>query len=429
VIEPSRGAWARSSLLLLTLLICWQLATSARAEEHSRVPRVYLDCGRDCVDDFYRQALSYFDYVRDRHQADYAIYAVMQLASNGGALYTVTLRHVGEPDGVPIVRVVSTQADDSLATTRTKILDAVLRCLHEALRGTPHEAAFKLALPRRSGQALTTVEDGWNHWVISPELLANVEGESNYYWMELLAALSLRRITESSKLRSLTEFTRRETSYVLEDDERVTGHVNDLSQRLLYAHSIGAHWALGGLGVAATSKFENTKLHLHGGPVVEWNLFPYEENASRQLRAAYQAGVWHTRYFERTVYDRMQETRPYHALSLIVDLNQAWGSVQAVLQGNSFIDEPKRWRLALGLVFSLSLFSGLALQFEGEAALIEDQIGLRDRELTEREIFLETLQLPTEVSFNAMLGFSYTFGSVHNTIVNPRFGRVDLEEE
>jgi hypothetical protein len=216
---------------------------------------------------------------------------------------------------------------------------------------------------------------------------------------------------------------------VLEDDERASSHVNALTQRLVYANTLGRHWALGALAVGATNKYENSEYHLHGGPILEWNSFPYEENASRQLRLAYQVGAWYTNYYERTVFDRLEEIRPYHALSLIVDLNQAWGSVQSVLQANAFIEEPKRWRLAAGLTFTLSLVAGLALQFEGQIAWIHDQIGLRERELTDREIFLETRELEKTISLTAEFGFSYTFGSVHNTIVNPRFGRVDLEEE
>jgi hypothetical protein len=46
---------------------------------------------------------------------------------------------------------------------------------------------------------------------------------------------------------------------------------------------------------------------------------------------------------------------------------------------------------------------------QGPASYIQDQINLRARAV--------------------LFGFSYTFGSVHNTIVDRRFGRVDLEED
>lgn len=416
--------------LLLVAFSCVCVAGGAAAQAHGTRPRLALDCGRDCLDgDYYRQALSYFDWVRDQHEADIAIRVVKQLASNGGWSYTLTLRRPRQPASAAIVRTVSAAPGDSPAADRERLFRAAMLSLLEALRGSPHEDAFQVSLPERTDTDLAAVSDGWDHWVIAPELGAIVEAESNFYFMELEASLSVRRITELTKFRSTTTFTRRSVSYVLEDDERVSGHVNGLTQRLMYAWSVGRHWAFGALGVGGTGIYENYELHLHGGPIVEWNAFPYEENASRQLRFAYQAGAWYSRYFERSVLGRRQETRPYHALSLIVDLNQAWGSVQAVLQANEFIDDPARWRLAAGLTFTLALVAGLALQFEGEVAWIHDQINLRRRGLTDREVFLETRELEKTVSLTAEFGFSYTFGSVHNAIVNPRFGRVDLEED
>jgi hypothetical protein len=414
--------------LSATCCVLWW-SPSVQAQRSEPRLRIYLDCGRTCEDEYYRQTLNYFDWVRDRYEADLMITIVEQTASNGGNSYTLTVRQPREPFRARIVRTVTTHPGDPPAVEREKLLKAALSALLEALRGTAHEDDFTIALPRRDGESLREVRDGWDYWVFAPEIAAEVEGESNFYFMELLALLNVRRVTEASKFGSVTRFSRRSVSYVLEDEERVSGHTNSLSQRFTYAHSIGPHWALGAIAVARRSQYENLELQLHGGPALEWSLFPYEENASRQLRFVYQIGPWYSRYFELTVFDRLEELRPYHALSAIVDFNQAWGSVQTAIQGNAFLDEPKRWRLAASLVLSLSLVAGLALQFEGEIAWIHDQIGLRARDLSDEEIFLETRELEKTVSYVATFGFSYTFGSVHNTIVNPRFGRVDLEQD
>jgi hypothetical protein len=42
---------------------------------------------------------------------------------------------------------------------------------------------------------------------------------------------------------------------------------------------------------------------------------------------------------------------------------------------------------------------------------------------------LWTVEQPTEYTFDVQVSLNYTFGSKHDTIVNPRFARVDLEEE
>lgn len=415
---------------LVAALSCLLAALTARAQPSSLRPRLYLDCGRDCSDSFYRQKLNYFDWVRDRHQADFAFSVVTQEASNGADSYTITLRQPSRPDRGDLVRVITAEPQESLANIRVKLLDAELRLLFDALRGTPYESTFTLALPQRSEQVIGEVVDGWDHWVFTPELMAELEAESNYYNTKLTGEISIRRITEVSKFLSSSKLLWRRTSFTFGPEEGGTqsGSMSSVEQRLVYARSIGHHWALGAIAAGEHDEFENLKLHLRGGPVLEWNLFPYEENASRQLRFAYQAGAWYTRYFERTAFGRRHDLRPYHALSCIVDVNQAWGGIQAVLQANSFIDAPKLWRLSSGVIFALNLVAGLALQFEGEAAFIQDQIALRGRELTEPEVYLSTRELAKNFSITAQFGFSYTFGSVHNTIVNPRFGRVDLED-
>jgi hypothetical protein len=412
------------------LLACALSAGPTRAAaEAQAAPRLHVECSDGCDDAYLRQALSYFDWVRDRHDADLAISVVIQSGSNGGWKYTITLRRPQLPDAPSIVRTIPSRPDEQPASFREKLRDAMLQCLFEALRGTPHESMFTLGLPGRSEQMLRSVNDGWDHWVFSPALLAEVEGESAFYYMDLSAKLDISRVTDESKLLLETSFARHASRYDLEDDVVWSGHVDQLIQRALYAASIGAHWALGALAVVEHSEYDNRQFHVRGGPVAEWNLFPYADNASRQLRVAYQAGVGYTRYFELTVYDKMSEIRPYHALSLIVDVNQAWGSMQAIVQGRSLLDEPQRWRLTAGVALSLSLVAGFALELDVRGALIRDQIGLRGRELTDRELLLELLEFPTEVSFEGMFGFSYTFGSVHDTIVNPRFGRVEIESD
>jgi hypothetical protein len=49
--------------------------------------------------------------------------------------------------------------------------------------------------------------------------------------------------------------------------------------------------------------------------------------------------------------------------------------------------------------------------------------------VTDVELLLWTVEQPTDFTFELEFSFTYTFGSTHNTIVNPRFDRVDLEED
>ena len=85
--------------------------------------------------------------------------------------------------------------------------------------------------------------------------------------------------------------------------------------------------------------------------------------------------------------------------------------------------------MSAGAVISIRLFEGLAFTFEGEGAYVRDLINLRGRPITDEEILLFTAQQPTDFMVKFEFKLTYTFGSIHNTIVNPRFSRVDLDEE
>lgn len=256
-----------------------------------------------------------------------------------------------------------------------------------------------------------------------------IDAESNYHFIELHSAFTLRRVTERHRLRLRGAYLRRFNSFTLEDGERVSGDVYEWSGRVTYARAVGRRFALGFAATELSSEFANLRAHAHGGPVAELNLFPYSDNVRQQVRLAYQAGPWLDWYFEPTRSGLLRQLRPYHALTLVADANQRWGSVQWAFQLNSLLDEPEKWRLGTAAVVSLRLFEGFAVQAQGQAALVRDQLSLRARPLTDTELLLGTVEQPTNFKVELDLGISYTFGSVHDAIVNPRFGRLDLEED
>lgn len=396
-------------------------------------PKLFISCAQPllCFDSYLRQELSYFDFVRDQYLADLTLVISIQPAGNGGMRFSVVLRHRDPTADLAGARTRSFVALPGATpqAQREELLQVILRVLQTDLIDTPSDDAFTLSITKRTGNTLTNQYDPWHHWVITPELLGYAEGASGYYSADLNSALTVRRITEPSKLRLRGTYGRRLSRYRFEDGESVSGDVYTWEGRAIYAHSVGERWAIGGAVTTRGSQFENLQKHVHGGPLLEFNIFPYTQNASKQLRFAYQAGAWANWYFEENEAGRMRQVKPYHALSLIADVNQSWGSVQWVGQVNSFLDDPELYRVSTGAILGIRLFRGLAVTMAGQAALVRDLIGLRRRPITDLELLLRTAQQRTDYTFELEFAVSYTFGSVYNTIVNPRFGRVDLDEE
>lgn len=456
----ARGTMRSRVLALLFCAIGFFSVRSSLAQPEEGVaarPRLFLRCPDGCHEEYLHQQLSYFDFVRDRHQADWIVVIVVQESGNGGSRFTVRVEPFaspplpsfserppgalaergtlderggfGEParssaEAEPIVREVTSRPGTSVDDQRHLLAQAVLSALYPPLSSTEHVTAFEFSLRGRNGAALSQLEDPWDYWVLAPAVTGWVEAASRLSWSNVEAGFTARRTTEQHRIWTHANYGHQWQRYILEDGNTSRGTVMHWAIQGLYARSLGNHWALGPLVSAARDTYENLRVHVHYGPALEYNFFPYSQNATALLSLTYQAGVWVNWYDEITQSGHLRELRPYQALSLVGDVNQAWGSIQLGLQFNSFIDDPELYRLTGTTVVSLQLFEGFALNLEGEGAWIRDQITLRAEEVSNEEILLGTTQLPSSFDLVMEFSLSYTFGSVHNTIVNPRFGRV-----
>ena len=54
--------------------------------------------------------------------------------------------------------------------------------------------------------------------------------------------------------------------------------------------------------------------------------------------------------------------------------------------------------------------------------MIHDRIFLSKAGLSDEGILLQLQQLKTDYAYYTSIGLTYTFGSIYNNVVNPRFG-------
>jgi hypothetical protein len=67
------------------------------------------------------------------------------------------------------------------------------------------------------------------------------------------------------------------------------------------------------------------------------------------------------------------------------------------------------------------LFKGFSFNISGGYSRIRDQVGLPKAQATTEEILLRSQQRATGYSYNMNFGVNYSFGSIFNSVVNPRF--------
>ena len=158
---------------------------------------------------------------------------------------------------------------------------------------------------------------------------------------------------------------------------------------------------------------------------MEYSVFPVQDFTRKQFRWIYQAGVRDFDYLESTVFDKMEETIPYQQLTGIVGFTENWGNFSAEVSGYQYLHVPDLYRLSLELDLTLRVAQGLSVRFYGNGSQINNQISLPKISADATNVLLGGRQLATSFSYTTSFGINYTFGSVNNSIVNPRFSGVN----
>jgi hypothetical protein len=101
---------------------------------------------------------------------------------------------------------------------------------------------------------------------------------------------------------------------------------------------------------------------------------------------------------------------------------QKWGSINVSFGYSNYLHDWSKNNISLDGFIELRIAKGLTANFGGGASIIHDQLGLVKGGATTQEVLLRRKQLATQYQYFTMFGFTFTFGSIYNNVVNPRFG-------
>ena len=385
--------------------------------------RVFLDCPFRCDIDYLRTEIDFVEYVRNREDADVHILVTTQGTGGGGTEFA--MRFVGQRAfaGVDEDLVYSsgpTESQDQVRQGMARVLAGGL--VRYAVR-TPMVQRLDLSFRRAqtAGAASSAARsDPWNAWVFRTSVGASLNGESSYKSHNLNASASASRTTAGWKS-SLSVNGRQSRSDTRVGDRWVTNKQEDYGAGSLVVRSISDHWSVGGRANANHSTFSNRDLSMRLAPAIEFNFFPYSESTRRQLVVQYTVGTSRIHYLKETIYSKMEETLADETLSMALDTRQQWGSARAALEGAHYFHDMSKYRLEANGGIDVRLFRGLSLNLNASAERIHDQLYLVKGGLTPEEILLRQRQIATAFRYNGSLGLSYSFGSIFNSVVNPRF--------
>jgi hypothetical protein len=287
---------------------------------------------------------------------------------------------------------------------------------------TPLGAHLRVTFePPEDPTRLAPAKDPWNAWVVRTGFSGQLTGEQATSLTTLRGSAGANRTTEAWRWDFGFDVDYNRERFELEADETFTSSTYSVAGRGLVARSLTDHWSTGFTANASTSTFLNYRLRTRLAPGVEYSVFPYSESTRRSLTFLYTLGLQTLAYREETIFGRLSERQPDHRFDATLSFQQPWGTASASAGVGQFLSALERYRLSALLTLDVRLFRGLSMDVSGRLARRQDQINLPRGTATDEEILVRQRELATGYQYDLILGFNYTFGSIFNNVVNPRY--------
>jgi hypothetical protein len=403
-------------------------ATAARGTE---TLRVFVD-NCPCSLDYLRTEITYVDYVRDRADADVHLLFGYQGTGAGGTAYTMFFIGLRRFAGTADTLVFNSEPNSTEDQERQGIVRYMKMGLMRYVARTPSAERIRISLaPAAAGAATQApVNDPWDYWVFRTSLGGGGNGEKSRTRFSTSGSLSATRTTEMWKTRismngryeqsKVTAYFKTEAG--LDTSAIYRSYFRSASASGLHVRSLGSHFSTGLTTSASMSNFSNQDLFFRIAPAFEYSIFPYKESTRRLLTVNYSVGFNALDYKDETVYLKTSEQVFDHQLQVSYEVTQPWGSAFGSLSGQQYLHDIHLYAASAFGFASIRLYKGFNVNFNGSVSTIYNQISLQRVGVTEEDVLLQRRQLATPYRISGNISLSYTFGSIYNNIVNPRFG-------
>lgn len=369
--------------------------------------------------DYVRKEIPYVNYVRDIKDAGVYIITTYQHTGSGGSEHTFFF--VGQNNNAGMADTLSfvTAPDETQDETRIKEVKTLKMGLMRYVAKTPLSKYMNISFSEPLSETVSS--DKWNSWVFRTSFNGWLNGQQTYNSTNIFGNFSASRVTKDWKINLRANYDYGIDNFDV-DGDIISSENNSKSVNGLVVKSISDHWSYGGMLTLESSSYSNNKFAISALPGIEYDLFPYSESTRKQLRMLYSVGYRYANYVDTTIYNKTEEGHFMHSLNIAYEVVQKWGSIDVNLNYSNYLQDWSKNNLSLNGSIDLRITKGLSLNFGGGASLIHDQLGLVKGGATTEEVLLRRKELATQFQYFTSFGFTYTFGSIYNNVVNPRFG-------
>jgi hypothetical protein len=414
-----------SSLSILFLLQLLSITVIAQKIEEKgdtlrkAAVKIFLDC-QSCDLNYTREHITFVNFVRDVKEAQVYVLITEQNAGSGGSQFTLSFQGLGIFKGINDTLVYTSNPDETSTIIREKKTNMMQVGLMKYVARTPLFSEIKIM--NTSNLEQEQVVDKWNNWVFALSTEPQFKSEESDKQLKLKNSLNISKVTPQLKVELELDQAYNQRKVIEKKGDDTTYITNEFEGDNLFVKSLGEHWSTGVKWYIASSTVENYDFRTDFLPSIEYDLFPYSEATYRQLRFLYSVGIQYNNYLDSTIYNKVEERLFKQEINIAFQIQEKWGSINLALLGANYLNDFSKNRLELITSLNLRLFKGLTLQVTGSIAHINDQINLKKGGISEADRLLELRELSTLYRIEGGIGLKYTFGSIYNNVVNPRFG-------
>lgn len=414
--------------LFCCIAICVFSATSFSQKNQSTAGKikVFLDCTRPwlCDYDYVRTEMKMVDFVRDRMVSDVHIMVNTQFSNSGGEQNQLNFlgqgRFSGDNDTLTYFNDPTTTDDEK----RKKLVQHLELGLVHYVAKTDAASGIKITYTGKDTDSSKTAalpqKDRWNYWVIQFGASFSMNGNRNYNSHSGYGYINADRETEKLKT-SLYVSSQNSTDIFKDTNGDTKFYTKRLEAGGRHVISFTKHWSAGISAAYQRSLYNNIKGGGTVKPMLEYSLFPYSKFNSERIVVQYMLGPLYNQYYDTTIFFKTKEWQLQQSVNIIASFTKPWGSVNLGVFWSNYFETIKKNNLSFNGAVSWKIAKGLNFGVYGYYGLIHDQIALRKGDATRDQLLRQNRELLTSFEYNLGFGFSYRFGSVANSIVNPRF--------
>ena len=406
----------KKHLLIITLYFSFQSFSQSTNTDLN----LYLDCSK-CDLAYIKQNLSHVNFVRDQKFADVYILVRTQKNGSGGVKYIFEYQGQHKYKKLRNRLNFSTKSDDTQAEVRDLTFEYLKLGLVKFWLRSGNDDIISVRIKGGKKDSIQEkIKDSWNKWVFNIGFRVNFKGEEIKKTKNLNYNVSAKKVTEKNKLFFRVSRSSDKKTFIKEDGNIIN---NQKATTFYFSNvfSINNHWSAGIFGGMQESTYRNYNASISLKPAIEYNFFDYKQSFKKQLVISYRIGGIKNDYIETTIFNKNKELLWEHSLNLGGAIQQKWGNFSGEISYRSYLHDTSLSALSFDLGTNFRLFKGFSLSINGNYDITDNQVNLAGGDLSIEELLLAQKQSQSGYKYAFRFGLNYSFGSMYNTIVNPRF--------